>query len=74
MDTTRLRAAMRRCNITNKRLAESVGINESTFYRKLALGGRGFSVEQAEQIAVLLKMTPSEASNIFFDTNSQKRE
>ena len=51
---------------TVKELSDAIGIDESTFYRKLRSGGDPFTIGEADQIAKFLRLTKDEASAIFF--------
>lgn len=47
-------------------LAEIMGIDTSTLYRKLSRNGENISIKEADKISKVLKLTPAEASSIFF--------
>lgn len=47
-------------------LAEAIKISKSTFYRKLAGNGQGFTVREATKIAQVLGLSAEEAAIIFF--------
>ena len=49
-----------------KELSDAIGVDESTFYRKLRSGGEPFTIGEADQIAKLLELTKDEATSIFF--------
>ena len=49
-----------------KDLSDAIGIDESTFYRKLRSGGEPFTIGEADQIAKFLNLTKEEATAIFF--------
>lgn len=46
--------------------AKEVGMNKSTFYRKLNTNGAKFSIKEASLVVDLLGITKEEAANIFF--------
>lgn len=46
--------------------AKMVGINKSTFYRKLNANGATFSIKEASLLVELLGITKEEAASIFF--------
>ena len=52
-------------------LSEKLGINKSTFYRKLNAKGRTFTVGEVHNIAEALRLTKDETANIFLFSNSQ---
>lgn len=47
-------------------VAKRIGINKSTFYRKMNENGDNFSIKEANAIVELLKLSNSEAVAIFF--------
>lgn len=47
-------------------LAEMIGIDRTTMYRKLAAGGVKFTVEEMQKIVTALCLTNEDAINIFF--------
>lgn len=63
--TEELKARMLMCGITAKDLANALGINESTYYRRMANHGATFTVEQAQKIAEILRMSRDDAVDIF---------
>ena len=50
-----------------EKLAEKLGIDRSTLYRKLNNAGEDFTIKQANEIVSLLKLRPDEAVSIFFN-------
>ena len=54
----------RRMNVED--VAQAVGIDKSTFYRRLNGGGGAFTIEEADKIATLLSLNPDELNQIFF--------
>lgn len=50
-----------------EKLAEKLGIDRSTLYRKLNNAGEDFTIKQANEIVSLLKLSPDEAVSIFFN-------
>lgn len=46
-------------------LCDELGINEATFYRKMARDG-SFSRREIEEIVDILTLSPKEKDNIFF--------
>jgi transposase-like protein len=47
-------------------VAEQMGIDRSTLYRKLGNGGAGLTVKDAQQLVIILQLTEEEALEIFF--------
>lgn len=52
-----------------EKIVESIGINKSTFYRKLANKGENFTVEEVYKIASTLNLSAREVNSIFFNIN-----
>ena len=48
------------------RLAEAIGLDSSTFYRKLNNDGLTISIGEANKIVEILKLNSNEAMSIFF--------
>lgn len=51
---------------TKQKVAVLIGIDRSTFYRKLKGAGKGFSIEEAQKIAEVVPLSNEEAIEIFF--------
>lgn len=47
-------------------LANKIGVDKSTLYRKLNVDGESFTIKEADLIARELSLTPIEATAIFF--------
>lgn len=60
-----LRGKMLEKHMNVEEMAKEIGIDTSTFYRKLKSNGMSFTVGQMHKIAEVLKLTPEEASSIF---------
>ena len=54
------------------KVAKEIGIDRSTFYRKLKGQGRGFSIEEAQKIAESVPLSNQEAIEIFFWKQSRE--
>lgn len=65
MDTALLRLCMKQQGVTIKKAAAELGIDESTYYRKMSTLGETFSVAQAKALASLLNLTKEDAIQIF---------
>ena len=65
VDVERIKIRMKEMDLTVKDVVNALGIDESTYYRKMANSGKTFSVEQAQKLSVLLDLTKQEASEIF---------
>lgn len=51
---------------TQEVIADEIGINRSTFYRKMQKGGSSFTIAEAKLIAQTVPLTNHEAISIFF--------
>lgn len=60
-----LRERMNELNVSNEDMARRIGINVSTFYRKINTGGVSFTVGQVHKIVESLNLTKEEALSIF---------
>lgn len=61
----KLRGKMVEQRMTHEELADAIGVNPSTFYRKMKANGLAFTVEQMHKIVSALDITPAEAQQIF---------
>jgi len=62
----KLKGVIKEKRLTPEKLAELIGIDKSTMYRKLNNGGEDFTIKQADMISVELGLTAQEAQAIFF--------
>ena len=69
-----LRAKMAELGISNETMAKRLGIDVSTFYRKLKSDGMTFTVGQIHAIVAVLGLTTEEAASIFLWNDSHKCE
>jgi DNA-binding helix-turn-helix protein len=65
IDTAALKSRMSACGVTVSKLAKELGIDESTYYRRMANDGNTFTVRQAQQIATILNLSKRDAAAIF---------
>lgn len=63
MDALRGKMAERR--ISNDEMARRIGVDASTFYRKMKADGINFTVGQMHKIVEVLNLTNEEAAAIF---------
>jgi len=68
VDTNKLRGAIVANGKNQQQVAEEIGIDRSTFYRKMKSGGE-FSVGEASKMAEVIPLTDAEAIAIFFNGN-----
>lgn len=60
-----LRGKMVEKQINAEEMAKKIGVDTSTFYRKMKSDGMSFTVGQMHKIAEVLCLTHDEAANIF---------
>lgn len=65
MDVVRLKEKMGQKKMSVEDMALQIGIDPSTYYRKLNTQGESFTISQAKAIAAVLGLSHAEASNIF---------
>ena len=65
MNIRKLKAAMVEQGITTVELADQIGINRATLYRKIAAQGEGFTIGEAEAIARALHLNAADSTAIF---------
>lgn len=65
VNTQKLKGIIVEKGTTQQAVADSVGIDRSTFYRKMKNGG-SFSLDEAALIAKAIPLSNSEAIAIFF--------
>lgn len=66
VNTDKLRGKIKECKMTVDMVAEEIGLNPSTLYRRLNGGGGTFTIGEADKIATLLNLTADELNKIFF--------
>lgn len=60
-----LHGKMREKHISNEDMAVQIGVDASTFYRKIKANGVNFTVGQMHKIVEILRLTKEEAVSIF---------
>lgn len=65
INTNKLKGKIVECGLTIEILAERIGVNKATIYRKLA-NPENFSIREAGLIAKELNLTADEINAIFF--------
>lgn len=68
VDTGKLRGKIVECGLTHERVAKSIGIDKSTFYRKMKDDGVEFSVGEMHSLCDVLDLTKEEAVAIFLSS------
>ncbi|HHT20575.1 MAG TPA: XRE family transcriptional regulator [Tissierellia bacterium] len=67
MNILKIRGLMAEQMITQRAMAEMLGISLSSFHRKLKSGGNRFTLEELVKMKEALHLSDEEASEIFFD-------
>lgn len=57
---------------TQEAIADAIGVDRSTFYRKMKRKGNSFTVEEMNKIVASIPLTKEEAVSIFFEQQSHK--
>lgn len=55
-------------------LADKIGMDKSTFYRRMQANGDTFTLKEASDIVSALGLTAEEGTQIFFPKKSHKRD
>lgn len=66
VNVNELREAMKRNHTTVSVISKQIGMDDSTFYRKLNDHGKTFTLSQADALAKALNLSAAEAQSIFF--------
>lgn len=70
VNVSKLRGKIVESGLSNEKVAEALGIDGSTFFRKLKADGLSFSIGQMHGMVDVLHLTPAEACDIFLSQNS----
>lgn len=73
VDTNKLKGAIVANGKDQKQIANKLGIDKSTFYRKMKEGG-SFSVGEAAKMAEIIPLSDAEAISIFFNGEVAKMQ
>ena len=65
MNVKKLKEKISEANLTGEMVSSTIGIDQSTYYRKLNTEGENFTVAQAKKLASLLNLSGKEAAEIF---------
>ncbi|MBE6714690.1 MAG: helix-turn-helix transcriptional regulator [Ruminococcaceae bacterium] len=66
IDVIKLKRTIAMKNTTLEAVAEVLGVNRSTLYRKLKSGGGGITLSDAKSISEYLGLSKAETLNIFW--------
>ena len=61
-----LRGKIAERNTTQEAIANAMGINRSTFYRKMKEEGKFFTIEEVQKMAKILSLNEGDIMKIFF--------
>lgn len=67
MDVQRLKTKISEAHLTGEEIAAALGVDPSTYYRKISAAGENFTVAQAKTLARILGLSPREAAKIFLE-------
>lgn len=67
MNTQMLKGKIVEMNTTQEAIADSIGVNRTTFYRKMKNKGNTFTVEEMHKMVQAIPLTKEEAITIFFE-------
>ena len=65
VDVQKLKGRIVEKGTTQEAVADSIGIDRSTFYRKIKNQGASFSIGEIHKIAAVIPLTKEEAIDIF---------
>ncbi len=66
VNTNKLKGKIVENGMSVEELAEKIGIDRSTVYRKIGASGESFTIREANLICKILKLDKQEAMAIFF--------
>ena len=69
-----LRKSITEKGMTQESVAKAIGVDASTFTRKMKSEGLSFSIGQMHKIVAVLSISKEQATDIFLSENSQKCE
>lgn len=66
VNINKLKGRIIECGMNVEKVAEIIGMDKSTLYRKINSNGENFTIKEADLIANALKLTYHEVNAIFF--------
>lgn len=66
VNTNKLRGKIVECGLNISELAELIGIDKATLYRKINANGQTLTIKEADIISKELKLSKEEVNDIFF--------
>lgn len=67
VNVQRLRGKIKETSKNQESVADAMGMNRSTFYRKMKSGGDGFTVGEIHKMMKYIPLTSKEATDIFLN-------
>lgn len=67
MNTQVLKGKIVETGTTMEAVSAQIGVDRSTFYRRMKSNGNNFTVEEMKKIASILHLSKDEAISIFFN-------
>lgn len=67
VNVKKLRGKMVECGINMEQMANAIGVDKSTIYRKMNKEGNNISIKEASIMAKKLGLSYAEVNDIFFD-------
>lgn len=71
VDISRLKGKIAEKGLTQESVAKELGVDNSTFIRKMKASGLTFSIGQMHKLVDILSITPEDAQQIFLSDYSQ---
>ena len=65
VDMAKIRGRMAEMKLSPEDMAKEIGVDPSTFYRKIKAEGVNFTVGQMHKIVAVLRLSKEEAASIF---------
>lgn len=66
VNTNKLKGKIVECGMNISKLAELIGIDKATLYRKINANGQTITIKEADLISKELKLSKEEVNDIFF--------
>lgn len=66
VNTNKLKGKIVECGLNISELAELIGIDKATLYRKINANGQTITIKEADMISKELKLSKEEVNDIFF--------
>lgn len=67
ININKLKKEITKKNLSIEELSEKIGIDKSTFYRRLEYNGKKFTIEEVIKISKVLNLDRKKVDDIFFN-------